>query len=285
MRKVVLHGAKTARVEYVLQCDSGQGEPLAVGDESPADDRPARREGPQTISPATRLLPHVQLHATAPPYLIFFTISPSWLARAGTVALGIAPSATTSSAEGKARIASRQDGKDGSWRPGSIFGGLWSSVEQPIEEKEGEANDDEEEEEGEGTIKGGRTSLDASEGTADNVGGPRPSDFDSHRTQSAKARLSSLFTDWIAPEASTSGSRIVSAPVAVSNSVDTKRRFSNFPAKERMSMIEVSADEEDEEADLESALERLMVRLRLLSYSIPLKTWSDILVLLRMISA
>lgn len=133
---------------------------------------------------------------------------------------------------------------------------MWSSAEQPIEEKEGE---EEVEEEGEGTIKGGRNSLDAPEATADDNGGPRTSRSNSNQTQSAKARLSSLFTDWIAPDASTSGSRIVSAPVAVSDSVDATRRFSTFTARDRMSTIEVSPDEEDEDENLESALESLMV--------------------------
>lgn len=217
-------------------------------------------EGPQTIVPATRLLAHVQSGAKPSPYPISFTISPSWLARAGTVALGIAPSPAASSAEGKVRITTRQAGKDGSWRPGSIFGGLWSSAEQSIEEREGDEEGAEEEEEGEGTIKGDRTSLDAPYATTEEAGGPRPSRTSSNQASSTKARLSSLFTDWIAPEASTSGSRLVSAPVAISDSVDATKRFSTFTARDRMSMIEVSANEEDEEEDLESALEGLMVR-------------------------
>lgn len=231
------------------------------GSEGRHELNPSVRAGPQTIPPATRMLAHLQATSTCPPYPVIFTISPSWLAKAGTVALGITPGPSSSSAEGKAHIITRSDGKENSWRPGSIFGGLWSSAEPAILEKLGdeEGGEEGEEEEGEGTIKGGG----GTEATGDEMGGPRPSRSTGQQSQSTKARLSSLFTDWIAPEASAGASRIVLAPVALSDSGHATRRLSRYAPRDRMSMIEVASQDEveEEEEDLDSALESLMVRL------------------------
>jgi hypothetical protein len=221
------------------------------------------RAGIQTIPFVTKLLSHLRTLDTP---TVIFTISPSWIARAGTVALGMSGNA---SPERKARIVNRVDGKEGSWRPGSIFGGLWTSA--PIEEAKSESereDEEEDEDEGERTIKG-RSSMDSFDG-----GGIKRIPCASTQP-STKARLSSLFTDWIAPEVSTSVSRVVppaaveggtrtrlvSEPVAIEAN-DVSRRFSSWSPGNRASMIEVGISEEEtaDEDDLEASLESLMVR-------------------------
>ena len=207
-----------------------------------ADNIP-RLEDRTTILPTNKLVPLL-------PSELIFTIDPTWLAKAGTVALGVA---SPRSAGGKGRIASRADGREAGWRPGSIFGGLWATPEPLVEDKEGE---EEELEEGERTLKGDRASLESAESGGDFQ---RPPKSLAHHPASTKARLSSLFTDWIAPEASTS--RIIpSAPITVASSADS----TSLSARgNRFSMIDLStsgeADSDDPEPDLDSALEALMV--------------------------
>lgn len=264
VRKVVVHGTKTAKVEYVLQTVSdGQGTLARLcTDVVPVSPLPL--VAASTIPTSTPLVSYLLATQGQPPWKVNFTISPAWVARAGTVALGIAGAVSSSSKlNDKARIASRSEGKEGGWRPTSLFGGLWSGA--TVEEGTGEDEEEEEEEEGEGTIKG----LAAAE-TAGDEGGPRTTQTSQSST---KARLSSLFTDWIAPDASTGATETTSpAPRSrlVSEPVPAARRFSSWTPGSRMSFVEGDGVEEEaaveDEGELNEALEKLMVgRARLAS--------------------
>ncbi|GAA5859773.1 hypothetical protein JCM1840_006447 [Sporobolomyces johnsonii] len=272
VRKVVVHGHKTARVEYVVQVRDAQGVP-------------------QVLPAPTRLLPYLQklFPDIATPYQITFTVSPSWLRKAGTVAYAITSGGNSSTSTGvssaKPRIASREGG---GWRPSSLFGGFWGpegkKEELVPEEPPPDAEDDEdvegqrakpqgdgeeEEEEGERTIKGEKGSNpDPAPSTSTAMPLPLPA--------TSRTRLSTLFTDWIAPEASTSSSpsspspaleartRIVGGPMPLSR--DLSRRFSSFTPGDRLSGIHnqgnfAENDENDEgegEEDVDAALEGLM---------------------------
>lgn len=203
---------------------------------------------PVTISPTARLLAVERYQE------LVFTIDPTWLASAGTVALGVAPS---SSGESKARITTRAEGKDGGWRPGSIFGGLWSSPDTLVEDKEGE---EEEDDEGEGTLKGARSAFDSPAEVKGARDTSRPPKSLIHHPASAKARLSSLFTDFLGtPEPPSTSRTTPSAPIARPSTGSMR-----LPqASTRMSMIDFGSPtplEYSEAADdLDSALEALMV--------------------------
>lgn len=132
-----------------------------------------------------------------------------------------------------------------------------------MEDQDGEA---EEEHEGERTLKGAKASIESTESVNDFA---RPSQSLSHRTASSKARLSSLFTDYFAPAPEASTSRIIpSAPIAVADPSDSSRRLSSFDPRDRMSVIDVGSsrgsssmsEESEDQEDLDSALESLMVR-------------------------
>ncbi|GAA6035972.1 hypothetical protein JCM8097_005193 [Rhodosporidiobolus ruineniae] len=260
VKKVLAQGHKTARVEYVVQVRDSKGIP-------------------QVLSSSTKVLSHIRKvdPGATSPFSLTFTISPSWLKKAGTVALAL-PSASAD-ASSKPRVASR-DG--GGWRS-SLFGGMWG--QDTVKEVTGEAlpageylgpeesNEEEEEEEEEDgdTLKGEKATASASTAT--------PS---SAAASGGRARLSTLFTDWIAPEANASTStpatppapssppppprphaRVVGEPMAMSR--DLSRRFSSFTPGDRLSVIHsqgsfVDEDEVDEaeEEDLDAALEQLM---------------------------
>ncbi|BGP44533.1 hypothetical protein JCM10450v2_000347 [Rhodotorula kratochvilovae] len=257
VRKIVVQGHKTARVEYCLQTKDSAG-------------------SPQTIPTPTRLLPFLQKHdpAAIPPYRATFTVSPSWLKKAGTVAFAIpgaasaASSASSSSSDGARRGIASRDGAGR--RPSSLFGGLWGEEDTPAEgtsvpAEEDNAEDGSDEEEGDGTLKaekgGGGAASSATTGTTRSTAGGR-------------SRLSALFTDWIAPEASSAStsaaeqpvrpvSRIVGEPVALSK--DLSRRFSSFTPGDRLAAIRLQEQDEDEdeeesapEGDLGASLEQLM---------------------------
>ncbi|GAA5889934.1 hypothetical protein JCM5296_003653 [Sporobolomyces johnsonii] len=272
VRKVVVQGHKTARVEYVVQVRDAQGVP-------------------QVLPAPTRLLPYLQklFPDITTPYQITFTVSPSWLRKAGTVAYAITSGGNSSTSTGgssaKPRIASREGG---GWRPSSLFGGFWGpegKKEEPVPEEpppdpeddedvegqrtEPQEDDDEDEEEGERTIKGEKGSNpDPVPSTSTAMPLPLPA--------TSRTRLSTLFTDWIAPEPSTSSSpsspspaleartRIVGGPMPLSR--DLGRRFSSFTPGERLSGIHnqgsfAENDENDEgegEEDMDAALEGLM---------------------------
>ncbi|BGP21424.1 hypothetical protein JCM10295v2_000299 [Rhodotorula toruloides] len=250
IRKVVAQGHKSARVEYCL--------------------RVARPGGTvETVAAPTRLLARLQKDDVDPatPLEADFTVSPSWLKKAGTVALvlpGVGRSdAVDEYAPGVKQAIAKRDGT--SWRPSSLFGGFWggeteasadvpsaadTSLSHPITPA---AADDDEEEEGERTLKAEK-------------GGPPATGADMSSVRSAvgsRSRLSTLFTDWIAPEASPSPAlpsrphaRVV-GPVAMSK--DLSRRFSSFvPDTEEMNVAPSDADTSGTEDDLSGALERLM---------------------------
>lgn len=269
VRKVVVHGAKTARVKYVLQVAA------ASGGESPCSGAARGGADPEdpcsdleTLTFKTRLLPHLQTLGSSSPHSVTFTISPAWFARIGTV--GLAVSASPS----KARIATRDDAKDGntaSWRPASIFGGIFggASQEKPAPVEVEEALEVEQEEEGEGTIKG-LASTSALENAGERKVPSAPA--------STTARLSTLFTDWMAPDPTTSPPsgttkaegapakvRIVSEPVAIEEPKMLGRKFMSFTSGQRAKVMgegisETLDEEEDEEEDLDAALGALMVR-------------------------
>ncbi|GAA6056774.1 hypothetical protein JCM3770_006127 [Rhodotorula araucariae] len=251
VRKVVVHGHKTARVEYCLQIKHDGGTP-------------------QTLPTPARLLPFLQKDdpSGSPPYRATFTVSPSWLQKAGTVGFaipGAASSASSGSSDGARRGITSRDGTG--WRPGSLFGGFWGGEETPAtgartpadEEKTADGTDDDE---GDGTLKAEKGGAAAASGATTS-----PSS-----TAGGRSRLSALFTEWIAPEASATSpppaeqpgrpvSRIVGEPVALSK--DLSRRFSSFTSGERLAAIRLQErdDDDDEDApdeELEAPLEQLM---------------------------
>lgn len=172
------------------------------------------------------------------PFAVTFTISPATEAK---------------------KLGSRTNA-DGSWRPSSIFGGLWgASASQPIDETgEAEAEADDEEQRTIKGVKSGEIASDEqSEPSATRISRPTPN------ASSAKARLSSIFTDWIAPEASTS-KIIPSAPLS-SRSPDATRKFMSLTTAQRNAFDAAAADSELEE-DIDQALEALMVQLGWCSY-------------------
>ena len=92
-----------------------------------------------------------------------------------------------------------------------------------------------------------------------------------------RTRLSALFTDWIAPEATPqaqtspeSKTRIVGGPRPMS--MDLSKRFSSFTPGDRASMLSLQENlrEEEEEEELGNVteeLESLMVSFLFLSFS------------------
>lgn len=243
---------------------------------------------PQTLPPSTRILSHLRdLHLDPePPFHLTFTVSPAWLKKAGTVALGLP------GAGARGRIGGREGA---GWRPSSLFGGLWGGettkevaeeedsvvTEEPTvaelasegAEKIGADDQDDEDD----TLKGQKANATATPASlsGSTAGG------------GGRTRLSALFTDWIAPEATTSTNtlpspspvpaspakphaRIVGQPVAMSK--DLSRRCSSFTPGDRLSVIHsagsfMEQDEDDEEGgeeeeeDINAALEQLMVSL------------------------
>lgn len=155
------------------------------------------------------------------------------------------------------RIGSRDEEKSGSWRPSSMFDGLWSSSIATIHEKseskiEG-AEEDEDDDEKQRTLKGQNATA-----ITPAVVTPRPST--SNTTSTTKARLSTMFTDWIGGESSMEESirpRIVSGPIAVSSP-----SVSNTPTDLKQSSAvqgDSGTEESDQEENVESLLETLMV--------------------------
>ncbi|BGP28584.1 hypothetical protein JCM10296v2_000320 [Rhodotorula toruloides] len=251
VRKVVIQGHKSARVEYCLRTAGSGG-------------------APDTIATPTRLVTRLQKDAidAATPIRAEFTVSPSWLKKAGTVALalpgvGRSDSTDAETPNAKQPIAKR-DGTN--WRPSSLFGGFWSGEAEPSETSSNVANasssqqptaaspDEDEEEDGEGTLK-------AEKGASATAS----ADISSVRSNAgSRSRLSTLFTDWIAPEASPSSAppsrphaRVVGEPVAISK--DLSRRFSSFvPGTEETNATSPDADGSVNDGDMDNSLERLM---------------------------
>ena len=226
----------------------------------------------QSIPFTTRLLHHLRTLTSSSPYPVTFTISPAWFARIGTVGIAVSGSASASKPR---RIGTREESKDGtaaSWRPASIFGGIFGGAAQGKStsaevEHDGKAGSEEEEEEG--TIKG--LSLMSSVDT----GGERK--VSSSSSASTTARLSTLFTDWMAPDpasGSPSGTtkaegasakvRLVSEPVAIEESKELGGKCMSLTSVQRTTAmgdgIPEAPEEEDDEQDLDAALDTLMVR-------------------------
>lgn len=227
---------------------------------------------PETIATPIRLLTRLQRDAVdaATPLRAEFTVSPSWLKKAGTVALALPGVGSSDSTDAetpntKQPIAKR-DGTN--WRPSSLFGGFWGGEADPSETSSNVANvssseqptaaspdHDDEEEEGEGTLK-------AEKGASATAS----ADMSSVRSNAGnRSRLSTLFTDWVAPEASNASAspsrqhaRVVGEPVAMSK--DLSWRFSSFvPDTEERNATSPDAEGSVDEGDMEIALERLMV--------------------------
>jgi hypothetical protein len=154
-------------------------------------------------------------------------------------------------------------GDEGSaWRPTSIFGGIWGGS-KVSEAPTGMEGDGEEEEPAERTIKGISDRLVETQG----------------RSLSTTARLSTLFTDWMAPESAEVGSsqaassnrqRIVSEPLAIVDPTELPQRFMSLTNEMRSRALASGISEgEDEDGgndelegeDLDRSLESLMVRL------------------------
>lgn len=208
IRLVILQGVKTARVEYVLQRrDSKQGRfSLTLWREPRAKGIRCLLLVLQLIPYSTKLLPHLQSSGSSPPFSVTFTVSSTWLARIGTVGNAL----TTSSSHAKPRIGTRDEGNQGSWRPSSIFAGIWAA---PIVSNSIAEEGDGEEEEKEGTIKGLKSSDGGEVGISPRI-------LPSNSLASGKARLSTLFTDWLTADDTSNGdpsnrSRVVSEPLSV----------------------------------------------------------------------
>lgn len=240
IRLVILQGVKTARVEYVLHTQSSEGgrSLRRFWERSRAKHRCCLLPVLQPIPYSTKLLYHLRSSSSSLPFNVTFTVSSSWLARIGTVGHALT---TSSSLLAKPRIGTRDATNEGSWRPSSIFAGIWAAPttsDSIAEEGDGE------DEEKEGTIKG----LKSSEGGE--VGTPRVSA--SSTLASGKARLSTLFTDWMTVDDTSTGepssqSRIVSEPLSfvASSSIELESQGLAYELPE----------------DLEASLEVLMVSL------------------------
>lgn len=223
----------------------------------------------ETIATPTRLLSRLQKESVDAdaPLKAEFTASPAWLKKAGTVALalpgvGRSESSDAATAGAKAPIAKR-DGT--SWRPSSLFGGFWGgeAPDEPLGKPDELFTNatsptspvDDGEEEGEGTLKAEKGAATVCAETSSVRSSP-----------GNRSRLSTLFTDWIAPEpapATTSPSRrhtrIVGEPIAVSKHLS--RRFSSFVPEAGAADASPSLAEYPlSDGDIDIALEELMVR-------------------------
>ena len=236
-----------------------------------------------------RLLAHLQkLFPSSTDLSIRFTVSPSWLKKAGTVAFAISGPHHASSSSASSEVSSSSKGRitsrdGGGWRPSSLFGGWGSEKASPIEPEiselvaqEGDADttigaEGDDEEEGGDTIKGEK-------GTSILTSPPASSLASRNGSTMNRTRLSALFTDWIAPEATPqaqtspeSKTRIVGGPRPMS--MDLSKRFSSFTPGDRASMLSLQENlrEEEEEEELGNVteeLESLMVSFLFLSFSI-----------------
>lgn len=139
----------------------------------------------------------------------------------------------------KTRIGSRDEG---SWRPSSIFGGLFAVAPVLKESVEGE-----EEEEAEGTLK----ARPSAESTRDVV------------TSSGSNRLSTMFTDWMLPATPVTASvTLVSQPIGLMEGGKVAQRFATISGSRRGARL---PEEEPPASDnLEEAFDGLMVSQRLI---------------------
>lgn len=214
---------------------------------------------PQSLPFVTRLLPHLLYLGSTPPHYILFTISPSWLAKIGTVANALSP---TTSVVSKPSILGRIEEREsasgvGKFRPaslfGSLFGGAPSTVAAKIEERADDEGEGPGEDDTQGTIKARQLNSDAEEGSQVTS---------SSRLASTTARLSTLFSDWGEPASPFEGkTKIVSDPVPIprlaggGNSVQV-----GAPLALDDSLSEaLDRDELEGEEELDESLESLMV--------------------------
>lgn len=248
LQRVVLSAGKTERLEYILKMDGQSGESAR----SMMDEMGLINNLDVDVAPATTLLPYLESLASESPHTITFTVFAAGIARMGTGRDAGVPRV----------VVPKVSGDEGSaWRPTSIFGGIWSGV-KVVEEPTGIEGTGEEEEPAERTIKGISDRLAETQS----------------RSISTTARLSTLFTDWMAPESAEAGSsqaassvrqRIVSEPLAIVESTEVTQRFMSLTTEMRSRALASGISEgEDEEGagvelegeDLDRSLESLMVR-------------------------
>ena len=195
IRRVVLHGAKNARIEYILKLDS----PSA-----------------SSLSATTSVLSSLEAQqCNGPPYRLQMTLSKEWFAKIGTVAAGLAkgykrPSIVartepSPSTNGSTKESSRQRTSSAStWRPSSMFG-LWSSPS--LAEEDESEEDQQQQQHANDTIKAGSSNSNS----PDLVVGRRS--VASPRTVGG-SRLSSLFDGWLSVDPA---SDVVQSPVEASD--------------------------------------------------------------------
>jgi diaphanous 1 len=162
LKRSIQQGPKTASIQYIIRLPrSGE---ICRPDET-----------------LFAVLERCQLNG--PPFHMEVTLSPQWLSKVGTVALGL-----TKSSPARANV------RTAAWRPSSMFG-LWSS---PVSEEDGEG--------------------DVSATTVK----PSPNGAMPTRS-SPSTRLSTLFDNWMpaegSPAAAASKRRTVSAPVPIADEV------------------------------------------------------------------
>lgn len=195
-----------------------------------------------TLLPTINLMAHLRDLELQPPHRLLFTISPVFFTKYGST-LGMA--AMGRGQERKTSITRRDDAaaSASSWRPSSIFGGIFASSVDPVKE----LAEEEEESIENGTIKA--TTLPDS---------PEPA-----AVSTASSRLSTLFTDWVSPTADPVPDRSVKNRVGKPSGLieGGEKRFATISGAQRTQLagLGVSIDETGEE--VEAGLEKLMVML------------------------
>jgi hypothetical protein len=179
----------------------------------------------QSLEASSKIMNYRQ--ASSEPFRLIFTVSPSWISRIGTVALAVA---RNKEGAGKTRIASRDEG---SWRPSSIFGGMFTSVvtqEVPV-------------------IVDGEVTLKA------RISSDSPA-------ISSTSRLSTLFTDWMVPASGGDESSSVKSKVGAPSELvgEVPERFATISRSIRREGL-VGLGIDDDSSDIVNLqLESLMVR-------------------------
>lgn len=170
--------------------------------------------GSRPLQPDLRLVNVLTQRAvTGPPFQVEFSLSPEWLAQAGTVAQGFQKPPATPSGNSRPALGV---GSISGWKPSSLFGGLWPQSPTSSTDR-ADVVCEEDDEEG-GTLKA-----------------QRPGSYSANMTPTTdkqKIRLSSLFEGWLPDtnttssppsiDAATLRSRIVSAPMVLDDQNDSK---------------------------------------------------------------
>lgn len=199
IKQSVVYGSTSTPVEYVLQLENGDRK-------SRSSSRSCRTHSHPAIPLAVPILSHLHTLQLDSPYSLVLTVSPEWYARVGG---------------GAGRAKREENTTVGSWRPASIFGGIWSGAE-------------------------------ASDNQAVKIGTQRKA------PTASKNRLSTLFSEWVAPDALESKARLVSQPLPMDDTNLLPARFLTLTSSQRAQVVGLEIEETEE--DLDSAFDSLMVR-------------------------